>query len=101
MAGGQQRAPTSTRWPYLLVGVFVIAGLGMLGGAGYLTVETRHDIAVGVSADGVVIDIILSRDSDGDDTYYPRVRFMTPAGEPVEFTGSVGSSPAAFDVGEA
>ena len=29
------------------------------------------------------------------------MRFVTPAGEAVEFTGSVGSSPAAFEVGEA
>jgi hypothetical protein len=33
--------------------------------------------------------------------YYPRVRYVTRSGNPVEFTGSVGSSPPAFDVGEA
>jgi hypothetical protein len=92
---------TSARWPFALLGLFLVAGLGMLGGAGYLVADTRHDIAVGASAEGVVIDLILSRDSDGDDTYYPRVRFATPTGESVEFTGSVGSTPAAFDVGEA
>ncbi len=98
--GSQASERKAPRWPGVLVGVFLVVGLGMLGGAGYLFVDTRHDVATGVSADGVVIDLIAERDSDGDNVYYPRVRFLTPAGEPVEFTGSVGSSPAAFDVGE-
>lgn len=105
MARWGARSPTSERrtrrWPGAFVGVFLLVGLGMLGGAGYLFVDTRHDIATGVGAEGVVIDLIAERDSDGDDVYYPRVRFATPAGEPVEFTGSVGSSPPAFDIGEA
>jgi hypothetical protein len=101
----RQSSPTSARRTLrrssALIGVFFLVGLGMLGGAGYLVVDTRRDIAAGVSADGRVIDLIAERGSDGDTMYYPRVRFMTAAGEPVEFTGSVGSSPAAFDVGEA
>ena len=105
MGGLRQSSPTSERRtprrPSVLIGVFFLVGLGMLGGAGYLVVDTRRDIAAGVSADGRVIDLIAERDSDGDDMYYPRVRFVTAAGEPVEFTGSVGSSPAAFDIGEA
>ena len=105
MAGPRQSSPNSGRRAVggatALVGLFLLAWLGMLGGAGYLYADTRRDIAVAASADGVVIDLIASRDSDGDVSYYPRVRFMTPAGEPVEFTGSVGSRPATFDIGEA
>jgi Protein of unknown function (DUF3592) len=105
MAGALPGSPTfgrkTLRWPYALLGLFFIAGLGMLGGAGYLIVDTRRDIAAGTRADGIVIDLIVERDSDGDDMSYPRVRFMTAAGESVEFTGSVGSRPAAFDIGEA
>ena len=105
MAGALPGSPTfkrtTPRWPYALVSLFFLAGPAMLGGAGYLVVETRRDIAAGASADGTVIDLIVERDSDGDDIYYPRVRFMTAAGESVEFTGSVGSRPAAFDIGEA
>jgi hypothetical protein len=105
MARWGARSPTSERrtqrWPGAVVGIFLLVGLGMLGGAGYLFVDTRQDVARGAHADGIVIDLIAERDSDGDDVYYPRVRFLTPASEPMEFTGSVGSSPAAFDVGEA
>jgi hypothetical protein len=105
MARWGARSPNSEgrtrRWPGAFVGIFLLVGLGMLGGAGYLLVDTRHDVATGVGAEGVVMDLIAEHDSDGDDVYYPRVRFVTPAGEPVEFTGSVGFSPPAFDIGEA
>ena len=87
-------------WGVGLLGVFLLTGLGMLGGAGYRLVDTRHAIATAARADGTVIDLIVSRDSDDGDVYYPRVRFVTPAGESVEFTGSFGSNPAGFDIGE-
>jgi hypothetical protein len=87
-------------WGVGLLGVFLLAGLGMLGGAGYRFVDTRHAIATAARADGTVIDLIVSHDSDDGDVYYPHVRFVTPAGESVEFTGSFGSNPAGFDVGE-
>jgi len=62
--------------------------------------DTRSDIARADKADGTVIDLLGERDSDGDMIYYPRVRYVTRSGNPVEFMGSVGSRPAAFDVGE-
>jgi hypothetical protein len=86
--------------PTLLFGIFLLVGLGQLGGAAFLVVDTRRDIAVAEKADGTVIDLIGHRDSDGDTMYYPRVRYVTRSGSPVEFTGSIGSSPPAFDVGE-
>ncbi len=72
----------------------------MLTGSGYSFLHTRTAIARAISADGAVVDLISSIDSDGDTVYYPRVRFRTQAGGMQEFTGSVGSRPAAFDVGE-
>jgi hypothetical protein len=86
--------------PTLLFWIFLLIGLGLLGGAAFLVVDTRNDIARADKADGTVVALIGERDSDGDTMYYPRVRFITRSGNPVEFTGSVGSSPAAFDVGE-
>lgn len=92
--GGARKAPT------FLFGIFLLIGLGLLGGAAYLVLDTRADIARAETAAGTVIDLIGRRDSDGDTIYYPHVRYVTRSGETVEFTASVGSSPPAFDVGE-
>jgi len=100
MAGTSSSGDSSLRWIALFTGLAFLAGLGMLAGTAYIVIDTRRDIATAATADGVVVDLIGSRDSDGDTLYYPQVRFVTGAGAPVEFTGSVGSSPAAFDVGE-
>ena len=86
--------------PTLVFGIFLLVGLGLLGGTAFLVADTRSDIARADKADGTVVDLIGEQDSDGDTMYYPRVRYVTRYGNPVEFTGSVGSSPAAFDVGE-
>jgi hypothetical protein len=104
MAGPGERALRShshaRRGPTFLLGIFLLIGLGLLGAAVLLVVDTRNDIARADKADGTVIDLLGERDSDGDTIYYPRVRYVTRSGNPVEFTGSVGSSPPAFDVGE-
>jgi Protein of unknown function (DUF3592) len=84
----------------VVLGVFLAVGLGMLTGSGYSFLHTRAAIARAIPADGAVVDLISSTDSDGDTVYYPRVRFRTQVGGMQEFTGSVGSRPAAFDVGE-
>jgi hypothetical protein len=72
----------------------------MLSGAGYETLRNRHDIAVGTAAKGTVTDLFQGSDSDGGTVYYPRVRFATRSGDTIEFTGSNGASPPAFEVGE-
>jgi hypothetical protein len=68
MAGALQGSQTvkrkALRWPYALLGLFFLAGLGMLGGAGYLIVNTRRDIAAAAGAGGAVIDLIVERDCD-------------------------------------
>ena len=84
-----------------LPGIFLAAGLAMLSGAGHDALQTRHDIAVGTTADGAVTDLIAGSGSDGDTVYYPRVRFVTQSGDVIEFTSSSGTSPPAFEVGEA
>lgn len=86
--------------PTFLFRIFLLIGLGLLGGAGYLVLDTRGDIARAETAAGSVIDLIGERDSDGGTVYYPRVRYVTRSGETVEFTAAVGSSPPSFDVGE-
>lgn len=71
----------------------------MLGKAVSVAIDRWHEIATAARADGTVIDLIESRDSESE-TYHPRVRFVTVSGESVEFTGSVGSDPPGFDIGE-
>ncbi|HVR65971.1 MAG TPA: DUF3592 domain-containing protein [Verrucomicrobiae bacterium] len=91
--------PSRPSW--LFTGIFLLIGLGLLGGGAYSGVSTFDFLANAVSAPGVVIDLEARWDSDdGGYTYYPRVRFATEGGRPYEFTGDVGSSPASFDVGE-
>ncbi|MGH6932218.1 MAG: DUF3592 domain-containing protein [Dongiaceae bacterium] len=75
-------------------------GAGLLGAAGYLTIDTRRFVAAAATAQGEVIDVIASQDSDDDVVYRPRVRFRTADGRDQEFTSTIGSKPAGFYVGE-
>lgn len=87
--------------PLFFTAIFLVIGLGLLGGGAYSGVSRFDFLGNAVSASGVVIDLEARWDSDdGGYTYYPRVRFATEGGRPYEFTGDVGSSPASFDVGE-
>lgn len=87
--------------PLFFTAIFLVIGLGLLGGGAYSGVSTSDFLGNAVSAPGVVIDLEARWDSDdGGYTYYPRVWFATEGGRPYEFTGDGGSSPASFDVGE-
>jgi hypothetical protein len=103
MAGVQPSARTSGDSGLGCIAICAVLafflGLGLLAVAVALVIDTRHDIATAARADGIVTDLIVDRDSDGE-TYHPHVRFVTAKGEPVEFTSSVGSNPAGFDIGE-
>lgn len=86
---------------WLFTAIFLLVGLGMLGGAVYSLVTTWQFIGGAVAADGAVIALEERWDSDdGDYTYYPRVAFETEDHRQVEFTSDTGSRPASFDVGE-
>jgi len=91
--------PSVPSW--LLTGIFLLIGLGLLGGAVLSFVTTWRFIDGAVAADGVVIAFEERWDSDdGAYTYYPRVTFETEDRRKFEFTSDTGSRPAAFDVGE-
>lgn len=85
---------------WLFTAVFLLVGLGMLGGAVYSLVTTWRFIGGAIAADGVVIALESRSSSDGDYTYHPRVAFETEDRRRIEFTGDTGSRPAAFDIGE-
>ena len=91
--------PSVPSW--LLTGIFLLIGLGLLGGAVLSFVTTWRFIDGAVAADGVVIAFEERWDSDdGAYTYYPRVAFETEDRRKFEFTSDSGSRPAAFDIGE-
>jgi hypothetical protein len=51
-------------------------------------------------ADGTVVELIGGRPGYGKDPYRPVVEFAAPSGTAIRFTGSIGSVPPAFQVGE-
>jgi len=92
-------AGSAPRWIAIVTAIFFLVGLLVLGKSTSVVIDRRHEIATAARGDGVVIDLIASRDSESE-TYHPRVRFTTANGEAVEFTGSMGSDPPGFDIGE-
>ncbi len=86
------------RW---IATIFAVIGLGLLVGGGYLVYRTQVFLSTAASAPGVVTGLVRSQDSDGGSTYRPEVRFVASTGDTVDFVGSVGSSPPAYDRGEA
>jgi len=91
-------AQTPKPW---ILWLFLLIGLAAMGGAAYLTLDTRRFLSAAIAAPGEVIDLIEVRDSDNGSVYRPRVRFQLQDGKSFEFTSTTGSNPAAFDVGEA
>lgn len=80
--------------PFLAFGL-IFASIG-----GWFYWDDLELAETGARAQGVVINLESSRDSDGDTTYRPVVEFTDQSGTSHQFVGSVGSSPPAFSRGE-
>ena len=76
----------------VLGAVFLVVGV-------WTFFSTRSFIATAARADGVVIDLELSR-SDDSSTYYPIVAFRTQDGQEIEYQSNTGTNPPSFRVGE-
>lgn len=101
MVGIMAKTGKSSVPSWLFSAIFLLVGLGMLGGAVYSFVTTWRFIGGAIAADGVVIALEERWSSaDGDYTYFPQVAFETEDRRRFEFTGDTGSRPAAFDIGE-
>ena len=83
-----------------LGGIFAAVGLIFAGAGGWLYLADRGLAANGVHTQGTVIDVVSSRDSDGDTSYRPVVEFLDESGARHEFVGKVGSNPPAHSTGE-
>ncbi len=86
--------------PSLIKYIFGLIGLAMLVGAFLLVSSTRQFLAHSVSAKGVVIDLVSSRDSKGSVTYSPTVEFTTLDAQKITFQSGMGSNPPSYSVGE-
>ncbi|MBN2087088.1 DUF3592 domain-containing protein [Candidatus Peregrinibacteria bacterium] len=74
--------------------IFIIVGLSLLTGAYYTYKNTNDFIGKSISANGEVLDMEIG------DTYRPIVQFTTQDGKAITFTGSVGSNPPQYNIGE-
>ena len=79
--------------------VFPIVGVLLLVGALLLWNHSRQFVASAHTAQGTVVELIESRDSDGS-TYKPVVRFTAVDGREVTYTESFSGNPPPYEVGE-
>ena len=81
-------------------GIFAALGVVFVAGAGWAYLADRRFAAAGTHAQGTVIDMVGSRDSDGDYSYKPMVEFRDADGQRHVFTSNVSSSPPQHAAGE-
>ena len=91
-AGDQKKS----RW---LIPILLLAGVAALGFGVHLGQQTAHRQSAGLHAQGTVVAMAESSDSDGS-TYHPVVRFQRADGSTFEFHDSVGTNPPSHHVGE-
>ena len=75
-------------------------GLLLLALAAWSVWSTKAWIAHSVEAEGTVIEMVRTRDSDGDYMYAPLVRFSTAEGKTIEFQSSLRTNPPAYRTGQ-
>ncbi len=80
--------------------VFQAVGMGLVIGAALGASSVRAFVKEADRMEGVVVDNIASRDSEGDMTYRAVVEYRTPEGAPGRFNADVASNPPSFDLGE-
>lgn len=80
--------------------VFQAVGLGLVIGAAFSASGVRAFIREADRSEGVVVDNIPSRDSEGDLTYRAVVEYRTPEGATGRFNAKVSSNPPSFGLGE-
>jgi hypothetical protein len=87
--------------------IFLAAGMGLLGVAGFFTFRTLRFLGRSVNAEGTITALVqITRSNDDQDggnariTYAPQFSFTDAKGETVTVTSNISSSPPAFDVGD-
>jgi hypothetical protein len=85
------------RWFWQL---FLAIGVVTLIVGAVMFVRTVQFVADAKRATGTVVDLSRERDSEGDVSFYPVVRFTAGTGETIVFVSSSGSSPASETPGD-
>jgi len=96
MAKNYNPARGMGRW---IGNIFFVVGLALLTGAWLITRDTVDLLNIGVPAQGIVINLVESRDSDGS-TYAPLVEVTSREHGVFRFKSSLSSNPPSFSVGE-
>jgi Protein of unknown function (DUF3592) len=78
--------------------VFLLTGGCLLLGACLSKRSTDAFVSQAIKAEGVVLDLVRKKSTDS--TYAPVVKFMTTAGEPIEFISSLSSYPPDYKRGQ-
>lgn len=84
----------------IIEAVFQALGLGLVIGAAFSASSARAFVKEADRLDGVVVDNLVSRDSDGDATYRAVVEYRKAAGGAGRFNADMASNPPSFEVGE-
>lgn len=84
----------------LFAWVFGLLGAVCLGVGLAFLIHTQRFVDRAEVAPGVVIELLHTRDRDGDVLYRPLVGYQTAGGALVEFASTFESHPPAYEVGE-
>ena len=80
--------------------VFLAVGVLCIVIGAVVLVRTMQFVAKAEHATGTVIELTGEIDSEGDELFFPVVRFTTADGKEIEFESSSGSSPASHSTGD-
>jgi hypothetical protein len=84
----------------LLGAIFAGVGLVMFLIAVPFYFRTRRFLSTAVPTQGTIIELVEGTDSEGHLTYFPKVRFETSDGKPVEFEDSISSNSPSYSQGD-
>lgn len=85
---------------FIAAGIMLVMGVLFAGVAGILFYQDYALETNGVQVEGTVISLLMSQDDDGSTSYAPVVRFTSQGGREFTFTGTVYSSPPAYQTGQ-
>ena len=83
----------------LLSAIFFLVGIAMLIGGIFVYRSNQQFLQSSLKSTGTITGLDLKHSSDSS-SYYPVVQFRTLENQIINFTSSVGSNPASYQVGE-
>ena len=96
-----RRRGRGIRLPGIIGGpIAVLIGLGIAYFGWTMRQSNQAFVDAAESAEGVVVNMEVDRQSDGDILYRPVIEFTTAGGEVIEFKSSTGTNPPKFEEGE-